>query len=196
MRGGSFGAFPFFYSMEQQEIWKDVKGYEGLYQVSNLGRFSSFYNVGNHLPDGKRRIKKPHKRKNGYFVVVLTTGSKSKYKYIHRLVAEAFCDKQQFCDEIDHIDCDKSNNKASNLRWVNHTENINNPLTCEKRICVAKEKGVSIDQYSINGEYINTFYSLREIARVMPNVSRSRVRKCANGEIKSVCGYIWKYSKQ
>lgn len=180
----------------QEEIWKDIKGFEGLYQVSNLGRFASFYNMGNHKPDGIRRIKPLHKRLNGYYVVILSRDGIVKYEYIHRLVAETFCNKRNGCNEVDHIDCNKDNNVASNLRWVTSKENKNNPKTTEQRFKFAKERGTTIDQYTLDGEYISTYFSIREIARKYPNIARGRVRMCADGKLKSVSGYIWKYANK
>lgn len=195
MRGGSFGAFPFFIVMEQ-EIWKDVKGWEGYYQVSNLGRFASFINVGIHKPDGKKRIKPVFKRKNGYYIVVLTKDGKSKYEYIHRLVAKAFCSNINNYTEIDHIDADKSNNMANNLRWVSRKENQSNPHAQQERLRVAKERGFAVAQYSLDGKFIKEFYSLREVARTYPNINRQRIRDCAKGLISSVCGYKWKFTNK
>jgi len=191
MRGGSFGAFPFFIVMEQ-EVWKDVPNYEGLYQVSNLGRFASFINMGNHKADGKRRIKQVCKRKNGYYIVTLTKDKETKYEYIHRLVAKAFCDNPNGYNEIDHIDSNKENNTYKNLKWVTHKENINNPHTISKRNKIAKERGFAVAQYDLFDNHIRDFRSLREVERIYPNINRSRVKDCAAGLINSVCGYKWK----
>lgn len=178
-----------------EEIWKDIPNYEGLYQVSNLGRFASFMNVGKHKPDGKRRIKPVYKRKSGYYIAVLTKNGKSKYKYIHRLVAEAFCNNANNHIEVDHIDADKSNNKANNLRWVSPKENQSNPHAKQERLRVAKEKGIAISQYTLDGTLIRKFYSLREVGRVYPNINRRRIRDCAKGLLKQAHGYNWKFTK-
>ena len=178
---------------EDKEEWRDIPGYEGYYQVSNLGRFASFINMGNHLPDGIRRIKPLHRKKNGYYVAILCKSRKYRHIYIHRLVADVFCEKSENRKEIDHIDGDKSNNKASNLRFVTPKENQANPHTVKKRYENARKSGIKIRQFSLEGEYVRSFYSLRQIEREYPNVSRQRVLKCAQGEIKSVCGYVWKF---
>lgn len=179
----------------KQEIWKVVDGFNGCYRVSNLGNFESCINKGNHKADGIWRKKKANKRKNGYYVVSLTKDGKTSLLYLHRLVAQAFCENPNGYNEIDHIDSNKENNFAENLRWVTHKENMHNPHAIKERDRLAKNNGTSISQYTLDGIYIRTFYSLRQIKREIPNINRVRVRLCADGKIKSVCGYIWKYTK-
>lgn len=115
---------------ETLEIWKDCKGYEGLYQVSNLGRVKSLPRVRrNHIggvwiQEGK--IKKGTVNYQGYVHVRLTGKSgKAKTEKVHRLVALVFCDKPEGATEVDHIDGNRKNNRADNLQWVSHKENIN-----------------------------------------------------------------------
>lgn len=195
MRGGSFGAFPFFIVMEQ-EIWKVVDGYNGAYRVSNKGNFESCINMGNHKIDGIWRRKKLNKRKNGYYVVSLTKDGKTELLYIHRLVAKAFCDNPNGYNEIDHLDSNKNNNSAKNLKWVSRVENLSNPHAQQERLRIAKEKGTAITQLSLDGKFIRTFYSLREVERIYPNINRRRVNDCAKGLIDSVCGYKWKFTNK
>ena len=122
------------------EIWKDVQGYEGLYQVSNLGRVKSLgRNVKKPLLKSgycwqEERILKPHKTKYGYLNVRLCKDSRTKDFQIHRLVAIAFIPNPENKPQIDHINADKTNNTVNNLRWVTCKENINNPLTLVKKI--------------------------------------------------------------
>ena len=104
-----------------QEIWKDVKGYEGLYQVSNLGQVKRLGN------DRQMREKtlKGNKVKSGYMQVVLCKKGKSKPLYVHRLVAIAFIPNPNNHKEINHIDEIKTNNNFENLEWCNHKYNCN-----------------------------------------------------------------------
>lgn len=111
-----------------EEIWKPIQGYEGLYEVSNFGSIKSLQRrVG-----GRREtitvirdlIMSPYKNPNGYMMVCLTKDGKRKSCYIHRLVAEAFCDKNGKGDHINHKDHDRANNNAANLEWVTAKENI------------------------------------------------------------------------
>lgn len=110
-----------------QEIFKDIKGYEGLYQVSNLGRVRSLDKVerlkcrwGFETTRPKKgRILTPRKHTNGY----LRVGLKEKDFFIHRLVAEAFIHKLKDKPEVNHIDGNKQNNRVDNLEWCNRQEN-------------------------------------------------------------------------
>lgn len=102
-----------------KEIWKDIKGYEGLYQVSNLGRVRI------------QRILLPWvTSKRAYVSLSDFKGHKQKY-LVHRLVADAFIPNPEGKPFVDHIDTNSLNNVATNLRWVTQKENCNNPLTLE-----------------------------------------------------------------
>ena len=104
------------------EIWKDVVGYEGLYQVSNMGRVKS-------LNYGRERILKASDNGSGYLYVALCKKGKYKNFLVHRLVAMVFISNPENKPCIDHIDTNKRNNKVENLRWVTHEENMNNSLS-------------------------------------------------------------------
>lgn len=114
------------------EIWKDIQGYEGLYQVSNLGRVKSLGRFIDRLVYGnywqEERILKPNKTKYGYLIVELRKNKKPKYFTVHRLVAMTFISNPENKPQIDHINADKTNNSVNNLRWVTAKENVNNPL--------------------------------------------------------------------
>lgn len=109
-----------------QEIWKDIKDYEGIYQVSNLGRVKSLKRVTG--GDRNRRLKeiifKQHKLKDGYLGVILYKNNIKKNFRVHRLVAEAFIVNPANKSDVNHIDGVKDNNIASNLEWNNRQENI------------------------------------------------------------------------
>ena len=116
------------------EIWKDIQGYEGLYQVSNLGRVKSLGRFIESRLKGvdkvwkAERILKTCKRTNGYIGVGLRKNVKGKNFNIHRLVAIAFIPNPDNLPQIDHINADKTNNNVNNLRWVTAKENVRNPL--------------------------------------------------------------------
>lgn len=120
------------FNKNSKEIWRDVVGYEGLYQVSNLGRVKSLGRFVDNLVRGhywqEERILKTCKRTNGYIGVGLCKDGKAENFNIHRLVAIAFIPNPEDLPQIDHIDADKTNNNVNNLRWVTAKENINNPL--------------------------------------------------------------------
>ena len=115
-----------------KEIWRDVVGYEGLYQVSSMGRVKSLGRFIDNLVRGhywqEEKILKPSKRINGYVGISLHKDGKAKNFNIHRLVAIAFIPNPNNLPQIDHINADKTNNNVNNLRWVTAKENINNPL--------------------------------------------------------------------
>lgn len=106
------------------EVWKDIDGYEGLYQVSNMGNVKS-------LKWGKEKILKAGKNNHGYLAVVLCKDGKQKTHKVHRLVAEMFIPNLENKEQIDHINTIKTDNRVENLRWVTPKENVNNPLTKE-----------------------------------------------------------------
>ena len=110
------------------EIWKEIKGYEGLYEVSSEGRVKS---------TGKKKgIMRPGTSK-GYLKVGLTKdGIRSMFR-VHRLVAEAFIPNPDNKPEVDHINGDRKDNRVENLRWMTHKENNNNPVTLERRSVVS-----------------------------------------------------------
>lgn len=109
------------------EVWKDVQDYEGLYQVSNLGRVKSVDRVV-HRNDGidmfrAGKIKNTHDNGKGYLVVSLYKHNKGQFKYVHRLVAQAFITNPNNLPVIDHLNCNRADNKAVNLEWVTYSEN-------------------------------------------------------------------------
>lgn len=128
------------YVMEENllaEEWKPIKGYEGIYEISNMGRVRSLEfkrdNKSNNRT--KKRLLQPHINKNGYQKTTLTdrNGNKKTYR-IHRLVAIHFIDNPNGYNIVDHINTNRADNRYFNLRWVTHEENMNNDKTIEKRI--------------------------------------------------------------
>ena len=111
-----------------KEIWKDIKGYEGYYQISSLGRVKSLNRTKKHSYNSiallKEKYLKPQSA-NGYKFVRLCKGNNVKMKIVHRLVAEAFIPNPNNYKEINHKDENKSNNNISNLEWCTHKYNIN-----------------------------------------------------------------------
>ena len=109
-----------------EEIWKDIKEYEGLYQISNLGRVKRLKFINRHLNFKKERILKPYKDggKN-YFIIALYKNGKREYKQIHRLVAEAFIPNTNNFPLVNHKDENKTNNYVNNLEWCTCKYNTN-----------------------------------------------------------------------
>ena len=112
-----------------REIWRDIDGYEGMYQVSNLGNVKSKERrVVNHKSGATRIIYEmvmtPWDNGNGYLVVTLSDKHKRKNHYVHRLVAEAFLDREENKRYINHLDYNKYNNNVANLEWCTQLENV------------------------------------------------------------------------
>ena len=110
------------------EIWKDVKGYEGLYQVSNQGRVKSF----KRYPNGKVLKATPNSR--GYKQVRMYFNGESYYEKVHVLVAQEFIGERPEDLVIDHIDDNKLNNNVNNLRYVTQKENAQKYFNSIKKI--------------------------------------------------------------
>ena len=113
-----------------KEIWKDIKGYEDIYQISNLGRVKSLSRCITRNIKGtvfqqtiRERILKQCKLKNGYFCVNLKKDKKPKTHYPHKLVAQTFLSKKDNSLIINHKDGDKTNNNVNNLEWVTYRQN-------------------------------------------------------------------------
>ena len=119
-----------------QELWKDIPGYEGLYQASNMGQIRSVEGKVTHsVRHGERHwhsriLKQKWEKRNRCAAghrdarVQLYKGKQSKTYLVARLVAMAWCDGYKEGLTVNHIDCDPSNNKASNLEWITKADNI------------------------------------------------------------------------
>lgn len=116
------------------EVWKDIKGYEGIYQVSNLGRVRSLDREITY-PNGKiglykGKIIKLKMSKYGYIVFHFSVDNKKKALSVHRLVAQAFIPNPENKKCVNHLDCNRTNNKVSNLEWCTHQENVQYSIKC------------------------------------------------------------------
>lgn len=165
-----------------KEIWKDIEGYEGLYQVSNLGRVKSFPRNGTIKEE---RILKPNKV-GGYLQVALQNHKNRKYKKVHRLVAETFIPNLENKREVNHIDGDKTNNCVENLEWVTTSENQLHSNY------VLKHNLKPILQYDLNGTFIKE-WEANMIASKELNIFGSNITECCRGRRKTAGRYIWRY---
>ena len=129
--------------METQEIWKDIQGYEGLYQISNLGRVKSLERIiitNNGITKKiSEKILKPYLKGNGYYNIVLRKDSKTKCYFVHRLVAKEFIPNPDNLPQVNHKDENKLNNNVDNLEWCTSKYN-NNYGTHNERHALARSK--------------------------------------------------------
>lgn len=124
-------------SMQRGEVWKDIPGYEDLYQVSNMGRIRAFpkmTRIGNKKRFCEMRFLSPIVQHSGYAHIGLWRNGDCKQARLHRLVAEAFCvnDNPQCKTQVNHLNEDKLDNRAENLEWVTAKENTNYGTCIEK----------------------------------------------------------------
>lgn len=171
------------------EKWQDVKGYEGLYQVSNLGRVRSLDRVDatNHVWKGK--ILNQMTNALGYKQVNLHKKGVKKTHKVHRLVAMAFCEGWQEGYDVNHIDYNPSNNCADNLEWVTHNANMKHS-NVQGRLTDAKKKKVC--QYGMDGNLIACFESTHDAARQL-GIDQSHISEVCRGEKPQYKGYTWRY---
>ncbi len=115
------------------EVWKDIAGFEGCYEVSNLGNVKSLerrvLNNGGMQRRHEKILKAHSDKRQGHKMVMLCKDGKTYPRLVHRLVAEAFIPNPDNKPVVDHIDTDATNNRVENLRWVTQQENCMNPLT-------------------------------------------------------------------
>lgn len=120
------------------EVWRPVKGYEGLYEVSNLGNLRSvdrYVKIGKGYGLLKGKPKKPSLNSGGYLITTLSKNGQVKNYSVHRLVADAFCEnpnRERF-NVVDHINTDTLDNRAENLRWCDTAGNLANPISKKRR---------------------------------------------------------------
>lgn len=147
------------------EEWREIPGYDGRYQISNLGRIRSLpyvnYQLSSHSGVMMKKhisgkIMAPTNNGNGYLIIALRyKGSKKKNHYVHRLVAEAFIPNPDGFTEVNHIDYDKGNNIVTNLEWVSREQNIAwSKENMQKPTPNAKKTNIGMRYISIrNGRY-------------------------------------------
>lgn len=168
------------------EIWKDIKGYEGLYQVSNLGNVKSL-NRNKIYKDTfikiNERLLKPSTNKGGYKQVVLYKNDSKKTFKVHRLVALVFLDNSNQYLEVNHKNGIKHDNYVNNLEWCNHSQNVQHSFDNKLQIPLCGEKhGMS----KLNKEDIlnikQSLLSSRKIAKNY-NVNKSTILRIRNNQI-------------
>lgn len=169
-----------------EEVWKDIPGYEGLYQISNLGRIKSLYN---YKRNGTNILKPRIKR--GYFQLGLRKEGIRKWYGIHRLVAKAFIPNPKNYPCINHKDENPLNNNVENLEWCTIAYN-NTYGTRIERVVNSNKTKRKVLKYDLKGIFIEEYKSLSEAGR-KNNVLPSNIISCCTGRYRHAGGYIWRY---
>ena len=181
------------------EVWRDAPGYEGKYQVSNLGRVKRLggyekghirHNVANAEYYRKEHIVKPNIRKDGYMFAHLYKNGVSKAFCLHRIIWEAFNGPIPDGLFVNHIDENPSNNTLTNLNLMTPKENTNWGTGIRRR---AKTQSKMVEQYTLDGTHICTWFSLSGIEKEL-GYCCSKISMCCQGKRHTHKGYIWKYA--
>lgn len=183
------------------EEWKDIKGYENIYQISNFGNIRRINRwAGNqcksvYVADVKDVL--PYMDDFGYMKVCLSYHNKSKHFRVHRLVAQAFIPNPDKLPQVNHKDEDKTNNRVDNLEWCTAAYNSNygtrTQRISEKNLVRGAKR--SINQYSKDGVFIREWKSLTDAANTL-GLRISKISSCCHNRNKSSGGYIWKFTDE
>lgn len=163
--------------MDNREIWKDCKGYEGKYQVSNQGRVWSVKS---------QKYLKPWLNSNGYWAVqLMAPNGKRKDELVHRLVALAFIENPNNLPQVNHKDENKQNCNADNLEWCDAKYNLNYGTRS-----LRASQSNSIPVYCV--ELDRVFNSITEAQEIL-HLDKSNIVAVCKGKRKTCGGYHWQY---
>ena len=166
------------------EIWRDIIGFEGKYEVSNKGSVKTL----SYKRTGKERILS-ERIVGGYNRVALYRNNKPENKYVHRLVAEHFIPNPNNLKEVNHIDGNKLNNCVENLEWVSAKQNSTHAVISKLRVLPTYK----VIQKSISGQIIKQWNSVYEIANFY-GYDSSMIYKCCENKLDTAYGFKWEYS--
>ena len=188
----------------QKEVWKDVIGYEGLYQISNLGRIKSL----------KRTVKKSNgstkfvrekiikkKTNYGYENVALSKNGIVSTKKVHRIIAEVFIPNPENKKTINHKNGIRNDNRIENIEWSTYSENnfhayrvLHKKPPHRGRDGYQSTRGIPVLQLTKNGEFVKE-YGSANLASELLGLNHSNISSVCRGERKYCGGFIWKYRK-
>lgn len=187
--------------MNISEIWRPVVGYEGLYEVSNLGGVRSLDRFIKCRYGEKRlikgMIKLSHLTHKGYLQVSLWDGNVEKHITVHRLVADAF---PEICGtwfpgaQIDHRDGNKLNNRPENLWYCTASQNQRNPISRTNQIIAKKMNSKSVIRLTTDGAFLGEYPSAREAER-QTGIHNGSISRSCQSKSKTAGGYRWAYKE-
>ena len=173
-----------------QEIWKDIKNYEGYYQASNFGKIRSIDRKiasGNKTKNLKGKILKASKNNKGYLQINLCVNNIRNKCLVHRLIAQTFMPNPNQLECINHKDENKANNHIENLEWCDYTYN-NNYGTFKSRVSSSKSKSVKCVELSL------IFKSQLEASKYF-NIKSSAISRCCKNKNRTAGGYHWEFTE-
>lgn len=182
------------------EIWKDVDGYGGFYEVSNLGRVRSKERITEIQPycHITRKPKILKAQFNGsYYRVVISTDGKSRQVLIHRLVAEAFIPNPEGLPQVNHKDENKKNNNVENLEWCTRQYNMSYGTKGRRQSeYMTRTKGRAVCQYTKKGELVNFFPSIAQASKATGIHNTNISMACIHKTQKTAGGFVWRYTEE
>lgn len=199
------------------EVWREVSGYEGLYDVSNFGNIRSR----NYRTWGITKNLTPKINNKGYLYVFLTKNKECKCKLVHRLVAEAFLENKAGLPIVNHRDANPFNNNVENLEWCTQSYNVDyyiinhsnrerrkksgeirkdqlpvytNKYKVKKTGRTNRRHNIEIVQLSVDDEVIGIFKNARDVVHVK-GYNEFSITECCDGRRKTAYGYKWRYAQ-
>lgn len=172
------------------EIWKDIEGYEGLYQISNIGRVKSLPKKRRYGTEYQEEMFLKQKNNKGYLQVNLYNSNGMKSYQVHRLVAQTFIKNLKNKEEVNHKNGLKTDNRVENLEWVTPKENIKHAW----KTGLIKSKRIKIAQYTLDGKFLKIWNGVRSIEKTL-GLDYTGIIHCCKLRYKSSHGYVWRYVK-
>lgn len=179
-----------------KEIWKDIKGFEGIYQVSNLGNVKSL----NYRKTKEEKILVPKKNNAGYLWVELTNNGEKSCLLIHRIVAMAFIPNINSLPIVNHKDENKGNNSADNLEWCTQLHNVQYSIDLHPERTRGREKTRKpykhirkVIQKTLDGKFVKEYGCTADVV-LDNNFNQWSIIQCCLGKRSKAYGYKWEFA--